>query len=46
MSEKRIAASSGKRSTGCIVTSVAIAGDFARFRKLPARLRVALYSAM
>jgi len=39
-------ASSGNRSTGCSVTSVAKAGDLARPRKLPARLRVALYSAM
>jgi len=44
MSEKRIAASSGKRSSGCSVTSVARAGALARARKLPARERVALYS--
>src|SRR5471030_1647395 len=44
MSEKRIAASSGKRSSGCRVTSVAYAGLLASARKLPARFRVALYS--
>ena len=44
MSENRIAASSGKRASGCSVTSVASAGVLASARKLPARLRVALYS--
>jgi hypothetical protein len=44
MSEKRIAASSGKRSSGCSATSAASEGVFASLRKLPAFARVALYS--
>ncbi len=44
MSEKRMAASSGYRSSGCSVTSVANCGFVARPMKLPARARVALYS--
>ena len=44
ISENKIAASSGKRSSGCKVTSVAMSGFLQRFRKLPARLRVAQYS--
>ncbi len=44
MSEKMIAASSAKRSSGCSVTSHASSGVCASARKLPARLRVALYS--
>ncbi len=44
MSENRIAASSGKRSSGCSVTSVASEGVCASLRKLPAFARVALYS--
>ena len=39
-----MAASSGKRSSGCSVTSVASAGVFASARKLPAFARVLLYS--
>jgi hypothetical protein len=44
MSEKRIAASSGKRASGCSVTSQASSGFVARPRKLPALARVARYS--
>ena len=44
MSENRMAASSGKRSSGCSVTSQATSGFFAMPRKLPARARVARYS--
>ena len=44
MSENRIAASSGKRASGCNVTSAASAGLVASAMKLPAFARVALYS--
>ena len=44
MSEKRMAASKPKRSTGCSVTSQAASGDLARARNEPRRARVALYS--
>jgi len=44
MSENRIAASSGKRASGCRVTSQAISGFLAMPRKLPALARVARYS--
>lgn len=44
MSLNRMAASSGKRSSGCKVTSVAYWTLVARPMKLPARARVALYS--
>ena len=40
MSENRIAASSGKRASGCSVTSVASSGFCASARKLPAFARV------
>jgi hypothetical protein len=44
MSENRMAASSGKRRSGCRVTSQAISGVLAMARKLPALARVARYS--
>jgi len=44
MSENRMAASSGKRSSGCSVTSQAYSGFMHIARKLPAFARVALYS--
>jgi hypothetical protein len=45
MSENKMAASSAKRSSGCSVTSVAKSGFVASAMKLPARSRVARYSA-
>ena len=44
MSLNKMAASSGKRSSGCSVTSVAKSTFIARPMKLPAWARVALYS--
>src|SRR5438045_7140101 len=44
MSEKMMAASSGKRRSGCSVTSHASSGVLASARKLPALRRVSLYS--
>ena len=44
MSEKRMAASSGKRSRGWMVTSQASSGFLHRSMKLPAFSRVARYS--